>query len=191
MSDKPEQLPDAGDDQEPVTGQLVERSTALAIPTPHELDQLLGGYTVNMRDWLAAMIQAEQFEESDTEDQALAIIRAIVTSKTSAAVFAAMDLKTTADLVGPDPGDRSNVLEIRGARPLASTYDEGPGTFIVIDAYDLAEQYELTFSCGAAAVQAAIWAHIANGWMPMKAAIVRRRKPTRKGFYPLNLESGI
>ena len=102
-----------------------------------------------------------------------------------------MQALSVKDLLGDDPGARTSVFEIRGATPLASSFEEGVSCFAIIDAWNLAEKTPVTLSCGARAVQAAILAHIIHGWLPMRAVFTRRRKPTRKGFYPVNLESGV
>lgn len=186
-----------------ITGPIVSNphnaSTAVAIvggrelvkPTIAEIAEILGGRTLDMRAWLAALTEAERFEETDAEDASLSIVKAIVLAASSEQVYAAMDMKHAKDLCGEDPGGRSNVLRIHGAFPLESTFEDGPSCFSVISATDLAENTDLTFSCGARAVQAAIWAHMYQGWMPMTCSLVRRRKPTRNQFYPLNLESGV
>jgi hypothetical protein len=166
-------------------------STALAIPTKAEMDKILGVRQIDFRAWATALLTSDTLEEEDTEEASLSILRAILTAETSEAVFAAMDLKSAEDLCGTEPGGSSNVLEISGAHPMASTFDEGPGSFAVFTARDLAEGADITFSCGARAVQAAVMTHMYQGWMPVKARLVRRSKPTRKGFYPLNLEAGV
>lgn len=181
-----EQLPDG-----PVTGRVVQAGTALAIPTEAELDQILGSRQIPMKQWIAALVAEEQFEETDEEDRALGMLRAIMLAESSEAVFAAMNVVSVKDLLGPDPGASSNVFEISGAQPLRSSYDEGPSAFALIHAYDLAEGYPVTLSTGARSVQAAVIAHMIRGWMPFKAKFSRKRRPTEAGYYPLNLERGI
>lgn len=163
----------------------------LAVPTSAELATLLGAHIIPVRQWIAALVDAEQFEESDEEDASLSIVRAILLAETSEQVFGAMNVQSVKELLGDQPGAASNVFEIRGAIPLKSTFAEGPSAFSVIYARDLAETTDVTLSCGGRAVQAAIVAHLIHGWLPMKARFVRRRKPTRSGFYPINLEAGI
>lgn len=165
--------------------------TALALPDRAEIDKLLGAHVIPVREWVAALVEQEAFEETDAEDAALSIVRAILTADSPEAVFGAMQCISVKDLLGDDPGARSSVYQINGARPLASTFEEGPSCFCVIDAINLAEREHVTLSCGARAVQAAILAHMIHGWLPMRAVFTRRRKPTRRGFYPVNLESGV
>jgi hypothetical protein len=163
----------------------------LAIPTPAELEHLLGVRTIPVRSWLAALVDMERFEETNQEEAALSIVKAILTAETSEQVFATMDMLTAEDLIGKDPGARSDVLTITNGFPLASTFEEGASAFAVISAINKAEQREFSFSCGARAVQAAVVAHMIRGWMPFDCVLTRRRKPTRAGFYPLNLERGL
>lgn len=174
-------------------GAIVPAGTGsqLATVTPQMLPALLGDQVIPMDRWLKALMETEAFEETDEEDASLSIVRAILLATSSEAVFASMNVQSVKELLGNDPGARSNVFEIRSATPMASTYEEGVSCFAVISAVDLAEQQEVTLSCGARAVQAAIAAHMIHGWVPFRAVFTRRRKPTRHGFYPINLESGI
>lgn len=183
--------PMEGQAAEPVSGLVVPSTKALAIPTEAELDQILGSRQIPVKQWIAALVAEEQFEETDQEDRALGMIRSILLAESSEAVFAAMNVVSVKDLIGPDPGAQSNVFEIHGAQPLKSSYDEGPSAFALIHAYDLAEQVPVTLSTGARSVQAAVIAHMIRGWMPFKARFTRKKRPTEAGYYPLNLERGI
>lgn len=183
--------PDQAAGTEPISGQIVRAGTDLAIPTPSELAQLLGQRRIPMDRWITTLVTEERFEETDKEDPALGMLRSILLAESSEAVFAAMNVVSVKDLIGPEPGASSNVFEIRGAQPLESTFDEGPGAFAIIHAFDLAEQLPVTLSTGARSVQAAIIAHMINGWMPFKGKFTRKRRPTQAGYYPLNLERGI
>lgn len=163
----------------------------LAIPDRAEIAKLLGARVIPVREWIGALTEQERFEETDSEDAALGIVRQILLAESPGQVFSAMQALSVKELLGEDPGARSSVFEIRGATPLASSFEEGVSCFAIIDAINLAEREHVTLSCGARAVQAAILAHMINGWMPMRAVFTRRRKPTRRGFYPVNLESGV
>lgn len=165
--------------------------TQLATIDSAELTALLGTHVIPVREWVAALMEAEQFEETDEEDAQLDMVRAILLAESPEQVFASMTVLSVKDLLGDDPGARSNVFEIHGATPLKSTYTEGPSAFAIIRARDLAQGLDVTLSCGARSVQAAIIAHMVHGWLPFKAVFTRKRKPTRRGFYPVNLESGI
>lgn len=163
----------------------------LAIPTPAEVAEILGVRRIDMRAWIMALAEQEQFEETDTEEAGLSILRSIFTAQSSEQVFAAMDMKSAEDLIGKEPGAGSQVLEFTTAFPLSSTFEEGPSCFAVFSCADITTHEPVSFSCGARAVQGAMIMHMINGWTPFKARVVRRRKPTRAGFYPLNLERGI
>lgn len=165
--------------------------TALATITPAEVTELLGAHRLPVKAWLSALAEQEAFEETDAEDASLSILRAIMTAETPEAAFGAMQALSVKELLGDDPGARSNVFELRGATPLASTFEEGPSCFAVIDAFDLAQQIPVTLTCGARAVQAFCLAAQVRGWLPIRVVFTRRRKPTRKGYYPVNVEAGI
>lgn len=178
----------------PLPGQLgspAAPGTALAVPTSAEIAELIGVRTIDYKGWIRALVDLEQFEEENKEDRGLSIVKAIILAETSEQALAAMNLRSAEDLIGKEPGNASNVLEITGAIPLESKYDDGPSAFAIISARDLAEGSDFSFSCGARGVQAAIISHMIHGWMPLKCRLVRRSKPTAKGFYPLNLEAGV
>lgn len=162
----------------------------LAVPDLAEIQKILGAQAIPYREWAMAIARGEEFPTEAEEDPGFSIVAAILTAKTSAEVFAAMDLKRTEDILDSGPGARTKVMEISGATPLASTYEEGPGAFCVVKARWLDGGEQFTFSIGARAVQAAIMAHMANGWLPFTCILVRRRTQTRAGYYPLNLEAG-
>jgi hypothetical protein len=165
-------------------------NTDLAVPDLAEVQKILGAQAIPFKEWALAVAKGQEFPTEAEEDPGFSIVAAILTARTSAEVFAAMDLKRTEDILDNGPGARTPVMEISGAIPLASTFEEGPGAFSVVKARWLAEAENFTFSVGARAVQAAIMAHMINGWMPFTCVLVRRRTPTRAGYYPLNLEAG-
>lgn len=165
--------------------------TELEMLRPGELATLLGTHVIPVREWVRALAEQEAFEESDEEDAALGIVRQILMAKTSQEAFAAMNTLSVKDLLGDKPGAATNVFEFYGASPLKSTFEEGVSCFCVIRALDLSENTLVTMSCGSRAVQAFLIAHMVQGWMPVKARFVRRLKPTRNGYYPVNLEAGI
>lgn len=191
MSDTP--IADATEAGHPYasTALAPRTATALEIPTLAEVQEILGIRKVDMRQWIMALAEQEQFEETDTEDGALSLLRGIFAAQSSEQVFDAMNMQGAKDLIGEEPGASTPVLEFHSAFPLTSTFEEGPSCFGVFSTTQLADGKPVSFSCGARAVQGAMIMHMINGWMPFKARLVRRRKPTRKGFYPLNLESGI
>jgi hypothetical protein len=169
----------------------VIEGTTLAVPTQQELAAILGTRVIDMRGWISALAEQSKFEETEQEDAGLSIVRAILAAETSEQVFAAMAMRTSEELCPKDPGSRSQVMEFRGAFPLASTFEEGPSVFSVASVADVTSGEQFTFSVGARAVQAAFIAHMINGWYPFTFIMARRKKPTRAGFYPLNLERGI
>ena len=192
MSQNPIEQATIAATREAATGAMAAApGTELEVINPAELPALLGVTTIPIRAWIGALVEAEQFEEADEEDAQLSMVRAILLAETPAQMFASMTVLSVKDLLGDDPGARSNVFEIYGATPLKSTFAEGASCFAIIRARDLAEGVDVTLSCGARSVQAAIVGHMIHGWLPAKAVFTRKRKPTRSGFYPVNLESGI
>jgi hypothetical protein len=183
-----------GEQQTVTGGHVIKPGTdiaALEIPTLAEVAQIVGAQPLDVRGWIAALAAGEQFEETDTEDAAASIVRAILTAGSVEEMFGAMSVTSVKEMLGDEPGAASNVFEIYQGKPLASTFDEGPSCFAVFKARDLAEGTPCTLSCGARAIQAAFLAALINGWLPLRGRFVRRRKPTRRGFYPINLEQGI
>jgi hypothetical protein len=172
-------------------GQAARPGTELAPLTPAELREILGTRVIPIREWVQALNDVAEFQESDQEDKSLSVVKAIMLATTSEEIFAAMDMRTAKELTGDQPGGRSNVLEIFGAWPMKSTFEDGASCFAVISAHDLATDERFTFSCGARAVQTAVMMHMVIGACPFKAVVTKRSRPTEAGFYPLNLERGI
>jgi hypothetical protein len=158
----------------------IDRAAVLALLKPHAIPFVT---------WAGALMEQATFEEEASDQAGLGIIASILTAATSAETFAAMDMYGADRLVGDEPGGRSPLLEITGAIPLESTFDEGPSCFAIFSAVVVETGESIQFSCGARAVQASVMKHMFEGWMPLRAFLVRRKKPTRKGFYPLNLEA--
>lgn len=178
-----------------IPGETVPAQSAvageLAVPTADQILALLGDTVLPVIPWAQALAEQSEFEETDEEDPSLAVVKSIMLADSSDEVFAAMNVLSVKELVGEEPGGRSNVFTIQGATPLKSTYEEGASCFAVIRAFDKAEGVPVTLSCGGRAVQAALLAHIVRGWLPVDVVFTRRRKATRRGFYPLNMERGI
>jgi hypothetical protein len=166
------------------------RGGQLAVLDAGTIEQLLEGRSLPVVQWAAALMNAQQYEEDADTDPTLDIIAAILGAETSAEVLAATSMRTVEDLIGTDPGAHSPLLRIHGAKPLASTFEDGPSCFAVVDVEEVASGQRYKLTCGARAVQAAILAHTYRGWLPFECILTRRLKATRRGFYPLNLEAG-
>lgn len=162
----------------------------VAVPDAQTIEQLLEGRTMPVVQWAAALMDRAAYEDTADSNPTLDIVAAILGAETSAEALAATSMRTVEDLIGTEPGAHSPLLRIHGAKPLASTYTEGPSCFAVVDVEipSSGERFKLT--CGGRAVQAAILAHVYRGWLPFDAILTRRLKKTRAGFYPLNLEAG-
>lgn len=185
-----QQVIDQRDGRVVVPGTVTATSAAVAVIDDGTIEQLLEGRQLPVMQWAAALMERADYEEDAAANAGLDIIAAILGAQTSAEALAATTMRSVEELIGPDPGAHSPVLEITGATPLKSTFDDGPSCFAVISCtiVETGEQFKLT--CGARAVQAAILAHVYRGWLPFRCILTRRLKPTRKGFYPLNLEAG-
>lgn len=170
--------------------QLAATTGTVAVTSPTTIEQLLEGRAIPLIAWGQALMNTAAYEDSAESDPTLDIVAAILGAETSAEALAATSMRTVEDLIGTEPGAHSPLLRIHGAKPLASSYEQGPSCFAVIDAEipETGERFKLT--CGGRAVQAAILAHTYRGWLPFEAVLVRRLKKTRAGFYPLNLEAG-
>lgn len=159
--------------------------------TPAEIEALLQPYTISMKEWLTGILTVDDFPDQDPEAVTMGMLAQILMAETSEEALAAMDLQRAKELCGGDPGGRSPVLEITGARPMKSDYDEGAACYCIVSAVVLETGEKIRFTTGARAVQTAIFKHMAQGWMPFRACLEIRRERTRSGFYPLNLVSGI
>lgn len=165
--------------------------TALAVPfTQAELDTMLAPWTVDFRAWLTTLLTGTEFPESDAEESAMGMLAQILTAGDVDEMFAAMQMERAKEMCGGEPGGRSFVMDITGARPLKSTFEEGPGTFAIISAVEVASGRKFQFTTGARAVQAAVAMAMHKGWLPLRCVLVIRSRATARGFYPLNLEAG-
>jgi hypothetical protein len=165
--------------------------TAVAILDPAELMALLDPFTVDLRTWVRALVGVGEMPETDANTAIAGILASILTAETSEQALSALELDRAKEMCGNEPGGKSPVLLISGARPLKSTYEEGAACYALVTATVLESGETIRFTTGAVAVQAAILKHIAEGWMPFKARLEIARKPTERGYYPLNLIAGI
>jgi len=166
-------------------GQLVKPVTR------NEIEALLAPYTVDMRTWLRGITSADDYPDADPEAMAMGMLAQIPTATTSEEALAAFDLSRAKDMCGNEPGGKSPVLEITGARPMKSTFADGAGCYVIVSATVLAEGRKIQFTTGAKAVQMMIWKHTFEGWLPFRAMLEIRREKTAAGYHPLNLVAGI
>lgn len=157
---------------------------------PGELAALLQGSAMPFLSWASALLTNTEFGEDTGADNSYGIIAAILSAESSEEAMKVADMTPVEELCPKTPGAHSPLLRITGATPLKSTFDEGPPCFCVVHAEIVATGEQITTSIGARAVQAVILKHIHAGWMPFEAVLTRRLKPTRAGFYPMNLEAG-
>lgn len=158
---------------------------------PGEIERLLEPFTISPVEWIRILLNAQDMPESDPDEMALGMLAQIVLAESPAEVMRAMTLERARELCGGRPGGRSNVYEFRGARPMASTFEDGPACYCIVNAFDMAESHPVRFTTGAKSVQMIIAKMQYEGWMPFKAALEIRAEPTRRGFHPLNLAFGI
>lgn len=169
-----------------------EPSTEVATRlTRAEIDTLLAPHTIDMRTWLAGLLSNDDFPEQDPDEMALGMIAQILLAPTSEATLSAFDLDRAKEMCGNEPGGRSPVLEITGARPMKSEYEEGAACYVIVSAVRLVDGELVQFTTGSRAVQAVIFKHMHEGWMPFRAMLEIRKERTRRGFYPINLVAGI
>lgn len=167
-------------------------STELVKPvTQAEIDAILAPHVVDMRTWLRGILTADDFPESDPDAMALGMLAQILMAETSEQALSMFSLDRARDMCGNEPGGRSPVLEITGARALKSTYAEGAACYSIIAATRLDTGAKLQFTTGSKAVQMLVWKHVHQGWIPFRAMLEIRREKTQRGFHPLNLVAGI
>lgn len=179
-----------GDMVEYVAGEPAAPGTAVDRVAPGELAALLQGSAMPFLSWASALLTNTEFGEDTGADSSYGIIAAILAAESSGEAMKVADMTPVEELCPKTPGAHSPLLRITGATPLKSTFDEGPPCFCVVHAEIVATGEQITTSIGARAVQAVILKHIHAGWMPFEAVLTRRLKPTRAGFYPMNLEAG-
>lgn len=164
--------------------------TALAVSFGKAVDELLEPHTINVIDWVSALVGAGEIETETTEASIMGILAQILSARTPDEALASLELDRAREMCGDAPGGHSPLLEIRAARPMKSSYDVGAPTYAIVDAIYVHNGEPVRFTSGALAVQAVLCAMIGNGWMPFRAVLTIRRTPTTAGFYPMNLEAG-
>lgn len=203
-SDSPETIPgdwvespdELGDGQGHDQGETAATAnatpgTALVKPfTSAELDELLAPHAVDMRSWLTTLMTEAEFPEQSADESTFGMLAAILTAGDVDEMFAAMQMERAKALCGGEPGGKSFLMSITGARPMRSTFDEGPGVFAIFQAVEVATGRKFQFTTGARAVQAAVAGAMVKGWMPLTCLLTIRRQATQRGYFPLNLESG-
>jgi hypothetical protein len=167
-------------------------SAAVAIPlTRAEIETMLAPHTLDMRAWLLAINSTEEYPDEDPEAQATSMLASILFARTSEEALSALQLARAIKLCGDEPGGKSPVLEIRGARPIKSDYEEGPRCYCIVEAVRLVDGESVRFTTGSKAVQTVILKHMFEGWMPFKAMLEIRSQATKRGYHPLNMVQGI
>lgn len=166
--------------------------TQLAVPfTRAEIDAILAPHTIDMRTWIRGIMTDDDFPESDPDAMALGMLAQILAADSSAAALNAFALDRAREMCGNEPGGKSPVLEITGARALKSDYAEGAACYAIISAIRLTDGEKIQFTTGSKAVQMMVWKHMFEGWMPFRCMLEIRKERTKRGFYPLNLVAGI
>ncbi len=162
--------------------------TELATITPAQIEALIAPHAMRYVDVAAALLNNARYEEEPDAGGASSIVASILTATSSDAALKAAQMDNAESLIGTDPGTRSDRMIIRKGLALESAFDEGVPCFMVISAVWKATGEPFQFTSGARAVQATVLKHTFEGWLPFECVLTRRRKATRKGFFPLNLE---
>jgi hypothetical protein len=166
--------------------------TALATRiTDQEIEAFLAPVTLTPVDWIRVLMNVQDMPEYDPDEMALGMLAQILMADTPADVLGALDLDRAKDMCGGEPGGKSNILEIQGARALKSDYEEGAACYCIVTAFDTAAGNRIQFTTGAKAVQMVIAKMAYEGWLPFKGRLEIRREKTKRGFYPINLIAGI
>lgn len=185
-------------EHEAAEGQLVPDLEQLHTPgkeierlTQADIEALLAPRTISLKQWLTGVLSEDEFPEDDPDEMALGMLASVMAAESSEEALAVFQMDRAKEMCGNTPGGRSNVLEILGARPLSSSFDEGAACYVIIRARDLAEGHIVQFTTGSRAIQVLLIKHITMGWLPFKARLEIRSQPTRRGFHPINLIAGI
>ncbi len=162
----------------------------LAVVQPGTLAELLDQRKMPFIAWASALLKNTQFDAASEEDPSAPMLVAILAAETSEQAMAVSDMTPSETLCPKEPGSHSPLLRFTDATPLQSSFDDGPPVFCVVSYTVLATGEQGKTSIGARAVQAVLLKHMWENWMPFDGILARRLKPTRKGFYPMNLEAG-
>lgn len=165
--------------------------TMLATIDAGQLEALLAPHTVDMMTWLRGILTPDEFPDQDADAVVIGMLAAIIQATSSEDALMALQLDRAKEMCGNEPGGKSPVMDITGARPMKSTVEGGAGCYAIFDAIRLEDGVKIRFTTGSKAVQTVVWKHVAEGWMPLRCRLEIRRERTQAGFYPLNLVAGI
>lgn len=80
-------------------------------------------------------------------------------------------------------------LEIHGLRWTASSYNDGPSVFAVIDATRTDTDERVVVTCGSVNVMTQLWRAWTERAFPIRAKVVRSARPAASGNYPMWLDA--
>ena len=103
-----------------------------------------------------------------------------------------LDAQTIDDLNAPWEGSSGRSLagkrlSIRGCHQRPSSFEDGAGVFLVVDAADAKTGEALTFTTSAVSVVLQLARAWSLGLFPLIADVVVAERPTARGFYPYHL----
>jgi len=103
-----------------------------------------------------------------------------------------LDAQTIDDLNAPWEGSSGRSLAgkrltIRGCHQRPSSFEDGAGIFLVVDAADAKTGESLTFTTSAVSVVLQLARAWSLGLFPLIADVVVAERPTARGFYPYHL----
>lgn len=131
---------------------------------------------------LSPLLLGDELPEAvDPEEAARDIMRRILEAPDLDSVFDQAGTISAEDVIGKP-------LRIRGFKAMKSAYEEGANVYFLIDAVDGDTGEVLTINCGARNVMAQLYRAGQLDGFPLDAAIVKARKATAAGYYPLWLE---
>lgn len=78
-------------------------------------------------------------------------------------------------------------MQVQRVRWMATTLDSKMPWYLIVDAKDVATGKQLVFNTSAAQPFMALVMIASKGWLPRIVEGRRRGKPTKRGYYPVNL----
>ncbi len=80
-------------------------------------------------------------------------------------------------------------IVIEDVKKADSDFQGDLGVFLILDFYDKESGEKVTATTGAQSIMCQVMMAYVKGWLPLNCIVRQKDKPTKKGFYPMHLQT--